>query len=100
VILKFYNSEHIVHKYIVVYILYGVSIQTSTAYTWNCSLLHNCNIIIVILILIYFFIHFINSIFSAFQYKQCNTQTNVLGIYSFVLEFPEDGTMVLKHVGV
>ena len=47
-----------------------------------------------------FFIHFINSVFSTFQCVQCNTQTNVLGIYSFVLKLPEDGTMVLKHAGV
>jgi hypothetical protein len=25
---------------------------------------------------------------------------NVLGIYSFVLKLPEDGTLVTKHVGL
>jgi len=35
------------YKIVVVYLLYRVSIQTSTTYTWNCSLLHNCNIAIL-----------------------------------------------------
>ena len=87
------------YKFVVIYLLYRVSIQTSTAYTWNCYY------IIVISQYCDFdteplFIHFINSVFSRFQYGQCNTQTNLLGIYSFVLKLPEDGTMVLKHVGL
>jgi hypothetical protein len=35
------------YKFVAVYLLFGVSIQTFTAYTWNCSLLHNCNIAIL-----------------------------------------------------
>ena len=36
---------------------------------------------------------------SVFEHRQCNAKTNVLGLYCFVLYFPEDGTPVPKHVG-
>jgi hypothetical protein len=32
--------------------------------------------------------------------RQCHTQTNVVGLYSFVLYLPENGTPMPKHVGV